>query len=147
MKTRITLATLGLIVFCAGTVFSQARKPHVTWSLDSCMTCHAQTERAELAKRITRPCRDLCASCHKFEKGEHHPVGVQISGAVREPLLLTKQGTNTCSTCHDVTKPVTSSAPWVSQSVIDQIVHQSNANKTFLLVMKNDRGQLCRNCH
>jgi hypothetical protein len=77
----------------------------------------------------------------------HHPVGVQIDKPVRPPLLLTSNGTNTCVTCHDVTRNRYERTTWTSQSLIQRLATRTRERKTFYLVMRNDRGQLCRNCH
>ncbi|MBK9376675.1 MAG: hypothetical protein IPN03_23895 [Holophagales bacterium] len=96
--------------------------------------------------RVRRPCRTLCASCHEFRDG-HHPVGVSIPRAVPEPLLLTKAGTNTCVTCHDTTRPRADRAPWASTSLFERIARRPSEHRTYYLAMRNEKGQLCRNCH
>lgn len=150
MRRETAAAFLALILGHPGSASGQWGRPeagsHVSWSADACMTCHATAEAEELAARITRPCRDMCATCHAFREG-HHPVGVRLSRPVPAPLLLTKRDTNTCVTCHDVTRPRFESSAWVSQSLFDRAIHRSNRNPTYYLVMRNDRGQLCRNCH
>ncbi|MBK8597073.1 MAG: hypothetical protein IPP07_18130 [Holophagales bacterium] len=150
MNRRTTPLLLAIAIHCAGTALARQASPaparHVTWSVNSCMGCHKSGEAADLATRVSRPCRTLCATCHEFRE-THHPVGVAISRAVPAPLLLTKEGRNTCSTCHDMTLPQVESVAWVSQSLFERLSRRSRENLTYHLVMKNDRGQLCRNCH
>lgn len=149
MRLRIGTLLLGLAVFVAGVVQARAEEPrkHASWTLDTCMDCHTQSERPQLTARVARPCSQLCSTCHKFEKGEHHPIGVQISKQVPAPLLLTAKGMNTCVTCHDMGRPPRESIAWISQSLADRTMHRSKENRTFYLAMRNDSGQLCRNCH
>lgn len=120
--------------------------PHVTWNAGTCAGCHAPSEETSLLPRLSRPCRTLCTTCHSDLSG-HHPVGVRIAGSIPPPLLLTDRGSNTCSTCHDVTLPRVEGTAWASQSLVARLSRRSPANRTYLLVLRNDRGQLCRNCH
>lgn len=119
---------------------------HPSFTAESCLACHRADEAATISLRVARPCRALCASCHEMRDG-HHPVGVPIPRAVPAPLLLTASGTNTCVTCHDTTKPRIDSSPWESRSLFERIVRRSKEHPTRYLATKNDRGQLCRNCH
>ena len=118
---------------------------HPTWGLDSCLSCHARTEEDALGTRLSRPCAPLCATCHD-DRETHHPTGVCVPG-LRVPLLLTNDGKLTCSTCHDVTVPSRRELAWTSQRLVDRLAPRNGPHPTRLLVMKNDRGQLCRSCH
>jgi hypothetical protein len=143
MKTILASA-----LFCILALNAAAHEPaaHPAWNVEACVSCHtAPAEKARLESRVARPCRDMCVSCHSMKN--HHPVGVKIDAAVKAPLMLTADGTNTCVTCHDVTRKPTEDMPWTSQSAIQRVVRRSKEHKTFLLVMRNDHGQLCRNCH
>ena len=120
--------------------------PHVTWNEASCLKCHDAALAAEIRGRLTSPCSEMCATCHTF-KERHHAVGVPIAGRVPASLLLTKKATNACVTCHDVTRPRYERSAWTSRSLFERVARRSSENKTFYLVMRNDRGQLCRNCH
>lgn len=119
---------------------------HVIWDIDFCMSCHRPDQQKQIAARLARPCRELCQTCHPAPEG-HHPVGITVPAPVRAPLLLTREGTNTCSTCHDVTQPRTDRVPWLSQSLFQRLAGRSNTYRTQYLAMRNHRGQLCRNCH
>ncbi|MBK6404666.1 MAG: hypothetical protein IPF66_06300 [Holophagales bacterium] len=125
---------------------NRAAGGHPSWTAESCLSCHRAEEASAISLRVRRPCRTLCASCHEFRDG-HHPVGVAIPRAVPEPLLLTKAGTNTCVTCHDTTRPRVDRAPWASTSLFERIVRRSGEHRTYYLAMRNEKGQLCRNCH
>lgn len=147
MRIGIPYAMLLLILLQAGPARGQSDDlPHPSWNVAACTECHAAEETARLASRVTRPCRALCATCHTFPEG-HHPVGKAISRAMPAPLLLTSSGTNTCVTCHDTTRPRFESTAWVSQSLIERATRRQKENRTCFLVLRNDRGQLCRNCH
>lgn len=119
--------------------------PHPAWRLDACLSCHAPAEEDALGKRLSRPCAPLCATCHD-DRETHHPTGVPVPG-LRAPLLLTGEGKLTCSTCHDVTAPRYRDTAWTSQSLAARLTPGKRLLPTKLLVLKNDRGQLCRSCH
>lgn len=144
-----TLLALALVT-TPGTGLASEGAPasdgHPFWTVDSCLPCHRAEEAPALSRRISRPCRTLCASCHEFPE-THHPVGVTIPRPVPETLLLTQAGTNTCVTCHDTTKPRVDRSPWASQSLFERVARRSARHRTYYLATRNDKGQLCRNCH
>jgi hypothetical protein len=147
MKRTISPLVLAITMTQAAIVAAESRGgAHITWNIDSCLTCHKADERGQLASRLARPCRDLCQSCHSLREG-HHPVGISIPEPVSPPLLLTSKGINTCSTCHDVTQRRTDTVPWLSRSLVERLTRRPKQHDTRYLVMRNDRGQLCRNCH
>ena len=143
---RIHFATVLCLLSLVGAEAVHGQPEHITWSVASCLTCHAPEESAELAARVTRPCSTLCSKCHGFRE-THHPVGVTIPAAVPATLQLTQKGTNACVTCHDVTRPRFEGSPWTSTSLFARALSRTKENRTYYLVMRNDRGQLCRNCH
>lgn len=148
-RTAAPLVALVLLASPAASLAAEgnpAAGGHPAWSVESCLSCHRADETSDLSGRVTRPCRTLCASCHQFRDG-HHPVGVSIPRAVPAPLLLTKGGTNTCVTCHDTTRPRVDRTPWASTSLFERIAHRSGEHRTYYLAMRNEKGQLCRNCH
>ncbi len=146
MRIEIPSALLLLILLQTGPAYGQSNDlPHPSWNVAACTECHASEETVQLASRVTRPCRALCATCHEFSE-VHHPVGKAITRVMPAPLLLTGSGTNTCVTCHDTTRPRFESTAWVSQSLIER-ARRPKENRTSFLVLRNDRGQLCRNCH
>lgn len=144
MRSRI--APVMLVVSLFGAPPAPGQPDHVTFTAETCARCHKPEETAESSARLNRPCSSLCSTCHEFRE-THHPVGVPIPGAVPGPLLLTKKRTNACVTCHDVTRPRFESSAWVSQSLLDRTLRRSKENRTYYLVIRNDRGQLCRSCH
>ncbi|MCG3194032.1 MAG: hypothetical protein DIJKHBIC_03289 [Thermoanaerobaculia bacterium] len=144
MRNRIAPVLLVLSLF--GATPATGQPDHVTFTTESCVKCHRPEETAELSAKLTRPCSNLCSTCHEFRE-THHPVGVTIPGPVPGQLRLTRKGTNACVTCHDVTRPRFESSAWVSQSFFDRTLRRSKENRTYYLVTRNDRGQLCRSCH
>lgn len=146
-----TLLIAALAAFAAPAVVASpgsdgGASEHPSWTAESCLSCHRADEASSISGRVARPCRTLCASCHEFRDG-HHPVGVTIPRAVPAPLLLAAAGRNTCVTCHDTTRPRVDPAPWASMSLFERIAHRSGKHRTYYLAMRNDKGQLCRNCH
>jgi predicted CXXCH cytochrome family protein len=146
---RVSFLALALVavpaVATGPSASSPAPPPHPTWKLDSCLTCHAPAEKEALGKRLYRPCAPLCATCHD-DRESHHPAGVPVRG-LRAPLLLTGDGRLICSTCHDVAAPRYRDSDWTSRCLVDRLGLRKGARPTKLLVMKNDRGQLCKSCH
>jgi hypothetical protein len=134
------------ILFATTAAVPKPENPHPPPHLDTCMSCHAPEDEPLLEPRVTRPCAPMCLSCHTKLEG-HHPVGVKIDKRISAPLLLTAEGKNTCSTCHDLTIPRTASRPWTSQPLIRWIARRPIEHPTYHLVIRNNRGQLCRNCH
>ena len=138
------------VLAAPGTAFAsegdRAGAGHPSWSVESCLSCHRAKEVSAISRRVSRPCRPLCISCHEFREG-HHTVGVPIPRGLAAPLLLTEAGTNTCVTCHDTTRPRVDRSPWASQSLFERVVRRSRENRTYYLAMRNEKGQLCRNCH
>lgn len=120
--------------------------PHAAWNEESCLKCHDAAAAAEIRGRVANPCDAMCATCHSFRE-RHHAVGVPISGRLPSGLVLTKKAANACVTCHDLTRPRFERSPWTSQSLFERVLRRSGENRTYFLAMRNDRGQLCRNCH
>jgi predicted CXXCH cytochrome family protein len=146
MRRETFLALLLCAKFALGRPGGTGQGAHATWNEEACLKCHDAAAAAEIWSRLTKPCSEMCATCHTFPE-RHHAVGVPISRRVQSPLLLTKNATNACVTCHDVTRPRFERSAWVSQSLFERVARRSIENKTFYLVMRNDRGQLCRTCH
>jgi predicted CXXCH cytochrome family protein len=150
MRKETFMALFGVLLLRAEGALGQpggtGEGAHVLWNEESCVKCHDATAAAEIRSRLTNPCSQMCATCHSFQE-RHHAVGVPISGHVQAPLVLTRKVTNTCVTCHDVTRPRFERSAWVSQSLFERAFRAPRENRTFYLVMRNDRGQLCRNCH
>lgn len=142
----LALATITAPASARASDEARSAGAHPSWTVDSCLACHGKAEASAISPRLTRPCQTLCVSCHQFRDG-HHPVGVTILRAVPAPLLLTTAGTNTCSTCHDTSRPQFDRSPWVSRSLFERIARRPSENRTYFLVMRNDKGQLCRICH
>lgn len=146
---RLSLLALALAavpaVATGAPVDRSASSPHPTWGLDSCLSCHAPAEREALGVRLSRPCAPLCTTCHD-KRETHHPTGVRVPG-LRALLLLTGDGKLTCSTCHDATVPQRRDLAWTSQALVGRLAPRKGPYPTKLLVMRNDRGQLCKSCH
>ena len=88
-------------------------------------------------------------SCHekRSDLERHHPVGVSLSMVPNPTLKLTSKGKNACFTCHDLSRPRYDTVRWKSASLFDRLFRKESRYKTYFLLMQNDRGQLCQNCH
>ncbi len=112
----------------------------------SCKSCHASAEQAAWLKEPARSCSTFCVTCHK-EMGPHHSVGSTIETKNPAQFALTSKKTLACITCHDLKTSRFDSKPWKSESLFGGIFQREATYKTFYLVERNNRGQLCRQCH
>ncbi len=115
----------------------------------SCAACHGPGRQAPAAPQdVARACSTLCATCHTSGRtGAHHGVGHALEAGAVTNLPLTNDGRTACFTCHDLTRPRWSDVPWKAQSLFDRTFRSARRHKTYYLVMRNDRGQLCKACH
>jgi hypothetical protein len=112
----------------------------------SCKSCHASGEQTVWLNEPTRSCSTFCLTCHK-EMGPHHTVGSTIETRNPVQFVLTSKKTLACITCHDLKTNRYDSKPWKSESLFGSIFQRGDMYKTFYLVERNNRGQLCRQCH
>ena len=112
----------------------------------SCKSCHASAEQAAWLNEPAKSCSTFCVTCHK-EMGPHHSVGSTIETRNPAQFALTSKKTLACITCHDLKISRFDSKPWKSESLFGSIFQRGAAYKTFYLVERNNRGQLCRQCH
>lgn len=147
-RTAALLLALGAIAgpAAAASPAGLSTGEHPSWTVEGCLACHRAEETASISLRVARPCRTLCASCHDLRDG-HHPIGIPIARALPAPLVLTAAGTSTCVTCHDTTRPRADRVPWASTSLFERLARRSGEHRTYYLAMRNEKGQLCRNCH
>lgn len=158
MTLRRLLSAIALIALLAGSTFAQevedARNvgclPPASLVPQSsvCAPCHKDSEQ-RWAAREYRPCTPYCMSCHgkRADITRHHPVGVLLPTEPDPALKLTSDKRNACFTCHDLSRPRYDSVRWKSASLFDRLFREEPRYKTYFLLMRNDRGQLCQNCH
>ncbi len=115
----------------------------------ACAACHGPDRQAPAAPQdVARACTTLCTTCHKADQtGAHHGVGQALESGASTSLPLTKDGRTACFTCHDLTRPRWSDVPWKAQSLFDRTFRSAKRYRTYYLVVRNDKGQLCKACH
>lgn len=112
-----------------------------------CAGCHKDAA-ARWESNQSRPCTPYCMNCHlKAELDRHHRVEIQLPVIPQKPLKLTADGRNACFTCHDLSRPRYDSERWKAASLYDRMFRPEKRYKTYFLVERNDRGQLCLSCH
>jgi hypothetical protein len=156
MRRRAAALLVVLGACCAATAADDAPRdaetvrsmPFVA-DLASCGACHGPGRQSPDAPRdVAHACSTLCTTCHKADQtGAHHGVGQALEAGSTTSLPLTKDGRTACVTCHDLTRPRWSDVPWKAQSLFDRTFRSAKRYKTYYLVMRNDRGQLCKACH
>jgi hypothetical protein len=114
----------------------------------ACQTCHKEDGQGRWAMHRGRPCTPYCLTCHaKADMAQHHSVDVPLRKALPAPLPLTKEQRMACFTCHDLSRAREDGIPWKAESLFDRLFRKQRRYKTFFLVQRNERGQLCRICH
>lgn len=120
--------------------------PFVSSSQD-CVKCHSASEVQQWSNDTANACDAHCMTCHKA-MGSHHTVGVNVQGNLPESMgPLTRGSKLRCVTCHNLSRNRFDEAPWRSESLYESIFQRKNQYKTYYLVMKNTKGQLCNTCH
>lgn len=138
------LGVLGLLAQDA-----PAPGPHAT--LDSpaaCRPCHPADAPTRWTAQRFQPCSAYCLTCHPpTDMAQHHTIGVALSRPPSSVLSLTSDGRLTCATCHRLSVPRYDQVRWRSESLYGRLFRRQAAYLTYHLVLRNDRGQLCRLCH
>lgn len=142
-------AFLGWIA--AGLLLGQAearRLPCPPVASQACQPCHASDLAERFPARKDRPCSPYCQACHFKEHPEqHHPVGVLLKKNPPDPRLLASGNRLGCATCHDLATPRYDRVRWKAESLFDRMFRSQDQYPTFLLAIRNDRGQICLGCH
>ncbi len=114
----------------------------------ACATCHAKDLQERFPAHRNHPCTTYCLKCHfKDAKEEHHSVGTPLRRKPKDGRLVTVGDRLGCATCHDLATPRYAEARWKAESLFDRMFRSQDRYKTYLLVYRNDKGQLCLACH
>lgn len=128
----------------------EARKPIHSLLQDpsACTTCHKEEGVSLWEARRLQPCIPFCIACHvPADMAQHHPVGMALRKPLPTPLPLAKGQVMACFTCHDLSRPREDTLRWKAESLFGRLFNRQARHKTYLLVHRNDRGQLCLTCH
>ncbi len=122
--------------------------PCIPASDAACASCHAKDLSVRFPAHKGRPCTPYCLTCHfKDSKDQHHSVGSPLRKKPADARLLTEGDRTGCKTCHDLSTQRYDQVRWRSESLFDRMFRSQARYKTYLLVYRNDRGQLCLTCH
>lgn len=110
-----------------------------------CTKCHSFTDRSSF-QDVTNICDQKCLQCHKDLEG-HHKTGMKLRKDAGPTVKLRKNGTLACVSCHNLTGARWDGKSWKSQSIFGAAFNFGRKHKTYYLVERNNKGQLCDRCH
>lgn len=114
----------------------------------ACRPCHQEDAAARWVAHRERPCTAYCHTCHLVaDMAKHHTVDSLLRKPPHEELPLTAGRRTACFTCHTLARARHDSVRWKAESLFGRVFHRAPRQKTYFLVIRNDRGQLCRACH
>jgi len=114
----------------------------------ACASCHTKDLPERFPTHQNRPCSAYCLTCHfKTGKEQHHSVGTPLRRKPSDARLITTVDRTSCATCHDLSTPRYDQVRWKAESLFDRVFRSQDHYKTYLLVYRNDQGQLCLACH
>lgn len=114
----------------------------------ACVACHKEDGQARWTNQRWRACTPFCLSCHSpADTAQHHPVGKALRKPLTVPLPLGPGEVMACRTCHDLSRAREDSVRWRAESLYGRLFRRQSRHKTYFLVQRNDRGQLCLACH
>lgn len=146
---KVFFGCLALLIILAPIMVSAARNPHAFMDdTGRCVHCHkGKPVRADTL--FTRDIVTLCRECHSMADRMSHPVDIRPSDKAYSGLPLDREGTITCSTCHDPHSEPFSTTPYVNRGIVERLrnIFSSAGFRTYFLRGANTEGQLCLSCH
>ncbi len=121
-------------------------KPHPIRTVQDCQKCHSPGDAYGWQIGSNNECRRYCYGCHSIER-QHHPTGHVVEVSLPKGIVLTAKRQITCRSCHNLQSPAEDSKAWRSESLFDSMFRKQLIYKTYYLIMRNNKGQLCRSCH
>jgi hypothetical protein len=114
----------------------------------ACAPCHQEDATGRWTAHRERPCTAYCHTCHRAaDMAKHHTVDSQLRKPPQAELTLTAGRRTACFTCHTMARLRYDSVRWKAESLFGRLLRREARHKTYFLVTRNDRGQLCRACH
>lgn len=135
-----------LLTIISGKPIEVMKIKHLTSSKSNCADCHKEEKKLKYSKIPLKICDTFCLTCHK-DVGVHHKVGIRNKFHNRNKLQLTEKNRIACITCHDISQKRFDSISWRAESLYESIFKNNKQYKTFYLVIRNNNGALCKNCH
>ena len=150
MKIRFISAGVALGIICIIPLLGfslEEEAPLHAATAAACVSCHEDGQQRWTLSQY-QPCTPYCIACHKKPEMErHHTVGTLLEGIPANVLHLSSDKKVACNTCHDMSRTRYDSERWKAASLYDRMFHKETRYKTYFLVMRNDKGQLCLTCH
>jgi len=146
---RVWFFGLILLIILAPDITEGAQNPHAFMDDPSrCLHCHA-TKPVGPGGGFIKDIVSLCRDCHSIAHRMSHPVDIGPQEGVHPELPLDREGTITCSTCHDPHSEPSSATPYLSRGIVERLkgMFSSAGYPTYFLRMSNTEGQLCLSCH
>ncbi len=119
-------------------------------SASHCRKCHSDKKSAGLLINPALSCDINCMTCHGKKKEvmeKHHAVKVRLSFKTKFQFRLSVHNRMMCITCHNLNGKRFDSVSWKSESLFEKMFKGKSRYKTFYLVMRNNKGTLCVQCH
>lgn len=114
----------------------------------ACGPCHRDEAPARWSEHRDHACSAYCQTCHlSADMARHHAVGIALEKVPKAHLPLASGRRTACFTCHTLTRPRYDQVRWKAESLFGRLFRRDERQKTYLLVTRNDRGQLCHACH
>jgi hypothetical protein len=114
----------------------------------TCAPCHPEDAAARWTSHRERPCTAYCHTCHlAVDMANHHAVDSLLRKPLNAKLPLTTGHRTACFTCHTLAQTRYDRVRWKAESLFGRLFRREPRQKTYFLVTRNDRGQLCRACH
>lgn len=111
-----------------------------------CPQCHRDEELKSILKDPVTTCETICLKCHKNIE-RHHKVGAKIKETIPGKLRLTRNKRISCFTCHNLNIKRYDKISWRAESLFESIFRSKSKYNTYYLTIKNNDGQLCKECH
>jgi hypothetical protein len=89
---------------------------------------------------------DGCIQCHKNMEN-HHKIGMKLKNKISPEILLSKDNKVNCFSCHNISLPRFDNVSWSAESLFSNMLSFKSKYKTYYLRKRNNKGQLCKQCH
>jgi len=110
-----------------------------------CIECH-KNDIAGLQSRLISPCDPMCLKCHTNMKS-HHKTGMRMNGKIDKKFMLSSGKKLACVTCHNLKRQRFDKVSWKAQSLYEKMFKEKEKYSTYYLVIRNNKGALCKKCH
>ena len=113
---------------------------------NGCSTCHNINNIKKALNNPVRACDNFCGTCHDNMEN-HHKVGMELKQKLSPKVTLSKDTKVACFSCHNITKKRFDRVSWSAESLFSSLLSFKSKYKTYYLGMRNNKGQLCKECH